>query len=100
MLIFRCFFTYFLAGRFLFTFSGGSKSNRGDDYDDTEDKSEDYYHSRNRDYYEKRPKEPKRIVGRCFKCGEEGHKKDDCPTKDEAADDRKTDNKQSGKYGK
>ena len=41
-----------------------------------------------------------KILGRCFKCGEEGHKKDDCPTQDEAADERKTDNKQSGKYGK
>merc|ERR1711981_204625 len=40
---------------------------------------------------------PKKIAGRCFKCGEEGHKKDECPTKDEVMDERKTD-KQSGKY--
>ena len=84
-------------------FLGSSKSNRGDDYDETEDKSDEYYHSRNRDYYEKRPKEPKKFVGRCFKCGVEGHKGtdcpgNDCPTKDEAADEQKTD-KQSGKYG-
>merc|ERR1712062_421088 len=83
---------------------GGSKSNRGDDYDESEDKSDEYYHSRNRDYYEKRPKEPKKFVGRCFKCGVEGHKGtdcpgNDCPTKDEAADEQKTD-KQSGKYDK
>ena len=39
------------------------------------------------------------ISGRCFKCGEEGHKKDECPTKDEVMDERKTE-KQSGKYGK
>ena len=92
-----------LIGSYLFTFLGGSKSNRGDDYDETEDKSDEYYHSRNRDYYEKRPKEPKKFVGRCFKCGVEGHKGtdcpgNDCPTKDEAADEQKTD-KQSGKYG-